>query len=253
MELDRLKQRWQRGETAYGIWLLLGEPWLAEAAAAAGYDYVCVDLQHGLADYDAAVAMIRAVARTEATPIVRVPHNEPGLIGRALDAGALGIVVPMVNSPEEAARAVGACRYAPDGTRSYGPLGAGVLYGQDYGRQANDAVACIPMIETRQAVECVAEILAVPGIDAVYVGPSDLSLTLGLPPRGDHDAEVFGDALRAVVDGCASAGVVAGIHADTRLAPKWHAAGFRMITVASDLGAATTGMRADLAAARAAG
>ncbi|MDY7106880.1 MAG: aldolase/citrate lyase family protein [Actinomycetota bacterium] len=250
MELGRLKQRWRRGETAYGIWLLLNEPWLADAAASAGYDYACVDLQHGLADYRSAVGMIRALADTETTPIVRVPDNEPGLIGRVLDAGALGVVVPMVNTPEEAARAVEACRYTPQGSRSYGPLGAGVLYGTAYRTEANDAVACIPMIETREGVERADEILAVPGIDAVYVGPSDLSLTLGLPPRGDHDADVYGDALRRVLTECEKAGVVAGIHADAALAPKWHGAGFRMITVASDLGAATAGMRADLAASR---
>ena len=180
--MQSLNTLWRDGNTTLGAWLSLRDPLLAEVAATSGYDYVCVDMQHGMSDLGHVVAMLHAMARTPTVPIVRVPWNEQGIIGRVLDAGALGVIIPMVNSVEEAERAVAACRYTPAGTRSFGPLGANVRYGAGYAASANELVACIPMIETRQAVECLDDILSVPGIDAVYVGPADLSLTYGLPP-----------------------------------------------------------------------
>ena len=191
-----LNDIWRDGGGAIGAWLSLRDPFLAEVAATAGYDYVCIDMQHGLADLAQTVTMLHAMARTPAVPLVRVPWNETGIIGRVLDAGALGVIIPMVNTPDEARRAVDACRYAPAGTRSFGPLGAAVRHGADYALEANDAVACIPMIETRQAIESIDEILAVPGIDAAYVGPADLALTYGLPPAIDNPGEPFDGAAR---------------------------------------------------------
>jgi 4-hydroxy-2-oxoheptanedioate aldolase len=169
-----------------------------------------------------------------------------------LDAGALGVIIPMVNSVEEAERAVAACRYTPAGTRSFGPLGANVRYGAGYAASANELVACIPMIETRQAVEALDDILAVPGIDAVYVGPADLSLTYGLPPAADNPGDPFQGALATVVAACQRHGVVPGVHANTALAPARHATGFRMITVGFDALPAMAGLRAEAGAARAA-
>jgi 4-hydroxy-2-oxoheptanedioate aldolase len=192
------------------------------------------------------------MARTPTTPLVRVPWNEPGIIGRVLDAGALGVIIPMVNTPEDAARAVAACRYAPDGSRSYGPLGALARYGPEYVATANQRVLCIPMIETRQAVEAVDDILAVPGIDAVYVGPADLSLTYGLPPGADQADPVFHSALATVVAACQRHGVVPGVHANATLAPARVEAGFRMVTVGFDAMPAMAGLRGEIAKARAA-
>jgi 4-hydroxy-2-oxoheptanedioate aldolase len=245
-----LKQLWRDGGTALGAWISLRDPFLAEVAAASGYDYVNVDMQHGLSDYTHVTAHLQAIARTGAVPTVRVPWNEFGIIGRVLDAGALGVIIPMVNSPEEAERAVAACRYAPVGARSFGPLVAGSRYGADYFASANDAVACIPMIETRQAVEAIDDILAVPGIDAVYVGPADLSITYGLRPAVDQEGDPFDSALATIVDACKRHDVIAGIHANAGLAGKRHAAGFRMITVGMDAAPATTALRADAASAR---
>ena len=156
----------------------------------------------------------------------------------------------MVNDPEAAARAVSACRYAPVGSRSYGPVAAISRYSEDYARVANDTVSCIVMIETAEAVDRIDEILSVPGIDAVYVGPVDLSLTLGLPPDTDHDDERFVTAITRIVDACERHGIVPGIHADATLAPKWAAAGFRMITVGYDQFSVLSGLRTDLARAR---
>ena len=248
--IPSLRPAWAGGATTLGGWISLREPLLAESAGNAGYDYVCIDMQHGLADYDQALVLLHVLARTPTVPLVRVPWNEQGIIGRVLDAGAMGVIIPMVNSVEEARRAVAACRYAPKGARSFGPLGAGSLYGGGYVGQADDLVACIPMIETRQAVEAIDDILAVEGIDAVYVGPADLSITYGLPPAMDNPGEPFDGALATVVAACQRHGVVPGIHTSAARAAKRHAAGFRMMTVGNDAGGAMVGLRADAAAAR---
>jgi 4-hydroxy-2-oxoheptanedioate aldolase len=250
MDTSPLKQRWQDGDTALGAWISLRDPLLAEVAGSAGYDYVCIDMQHGMSDYTHVTAHLHALARTSAVPIVRVPWLEFGIIGRVLDAGALGVIIPMVNSPEEARYAVDACRYAPVGKRSFGPLGASTRYGSGYAATANEVVACIPMIETRQAVESIDDILSVPGIDAAYIGPADLSLTYGLQPRVDQEGDVFDNALATVVDACKRHGVVPGIHANASLAAKRHATGFRMITVGLDASPATAALRADIMSAR---
>ena len=248
---DRLRELWGKGGTALGGWLFLREPLVAEAAALAGYDYVCVDMQHGLVDYGHVVTMLYAMARTDTTPIVRVPWNEPAMIGRVLDAGAYGVIIPMVNTADQARAAVAACRYAPLGSRSMGPVGVSARAGREgYFAGANARVLCIPMIETREAVDNIDEILAVPGIDAVYIGPADLSITYGLEPRTDQDDPGWNAALVRVRDACVRHGVVPGIHADAGLAGRRQAAGFRMITVGFDLGSVMTGMRADLSRSR---
>jgi 4-hydroxy-2-oxoheptanedioate aldolase len=250
---NRLKEKWQAGEATYGVWLAIPSPLVAEAAALAGFDYVCIDMQHGVADYQVAVAMLAAMRGAESTPIVRVPWLEPGIIGRVLDAGALGVVIPMVNSRAEAQAAVAACRYAPAGARSFGPVRAGMAFGADYYSSANDEIACIPMVETRQAVEQVDEILSVPGVDAAYVGPADLSITYGLPPGVDNPGTVFDEAIEAVVASCNRHGVTPGIHSISSLASKRLGNGFRMITVSSDMQSASAGMRNDIKVAQGGG
>jgi 4-hydroxy-2-oxoheptanedioate aldolase len=247
-----LRERWTGGATTLGAWLFLREPFTAEAAGDAGYDYVCIDMQHGLADYRDMVAMVQALSRTPATPIVRVPGNEPTMIGRILDAGALGVIIPMVNTASQAAEAVAACRYAPTGNRSLGPIGAMTRHGSGYFRWANQRVACLPMIETIEAVENIDEILQVPGIDAIYVGPADLSLTLGLPPYMDHADGRFQDALATILDACRRHSVVAGIQASPALAETRAKQGFQMITVGYDQAPVVAALRADLAASRSA-
>jgi 4-hydroxy-2-oxoheptanedioate aldolase len=241
-DVPSLRAIWRDGRTALGAWIFLRDATMVEAAALAGFDYVCIDMQHGLADFHTTVNMLQAIARTPAVPVVRVQSNDPAVIGRALDAGALGIIVPMVNNEEEARRAVAACRYAPDGIRSIGPTAPVARYGTSYILGANELVACIPMIETRQAVDAVDAIAAVPGIDALYVGPADLSLTLGLPPSVDSSNEEFNQALEAVLRACRRHGVVPGIHSNAATAPKRHEAGFRLITCSADQAAAMEGL-----------
>jgi 4-hydroxy-2-oxoheptanedioate aldolase len=246
------QERWNDGVTTLGAWMFLREPLVAEAAGDTGYDYVCIDMQHGLADYRDTVAMLQGLSRTAATPIVRVPWNEPAMIGRVLDAGALGVIIPMVNTAAEAAQAVAACRYAPIGKRSLGPIGAMVRHGSSYFRWANDRVACLPMIETIEAVENIDSILEVPGIDAIYVGPADLSLTLGLPPLMDNADPAFQDALTTILAACKRHDVVAGIQASAALAETRATQGFQMITVGYDQAPVVAALRADLASSRAA-
>ena len=249
MRINKLKAKWKAGEPTFGAWLSIGDPVVAEVAAQSGFDYICVDMQHGGADYTAAVAMLIAISASDATPVVRVPWNEQGIIGRMLDAGAMGIVIPMVNSPAEAEAAVASCRYAPLGARSFGPMRAMTYAGADYFQHANAEVACIPMIETQQAIESLDEILGVPGIDAVYVGPADLAITYGLGPGLDNPAPEYQAALAKVVATCHARGITPGIHCGGALSATRAAQGFRMITASSDLGNVGVGMRKDLAAA----
>lgn len=245
MRENALKRLWAEDKPALGGWLTNASSASAEVFAQAGFDWICVDTQHGLIDYQTSVDMLRAISTSDAVPVVRVPWNEPGIIGKMLDAGALGVIIPMVNSVEEARAAVAACRYYPDGARSFGPTRLGYAYGTDYFANANAEVACIPMIETGRAVEQLDEILLVPGIDAVYVGPADLSITLGQQPRMDNEG-AFEEARLKIARACSARGITPGIHANAQLAEKHAAAGYRMITVSSDLGAMTQGTAADL-------
>ncbi len=160
---NRMRSVWADGKTAFGAWISSREPMLAEAAAQAGYDYVCLDMQHGLISFDHVTTMLGIMARMDTTSIVRVPWNEPGIIGRVLDAGAEGVIIPMVNSPEEARSAVNSCFYGPKGTRSMGPTGLSARSaGGSYFSMANSDVICIPMIETKTAVEQLDEFLRFP-------------------------------------------------------------------------------------------
>lgn len=249
MRTNTVKAKWASGEVTFGAWLSIPSSFSAEIMANQGFDWVCVDMQHGVLDYQVALTMLQAIGATATIPFVRVPWNEPGIIGKALDAGAMGVIIPMVNSVAEAKQAVAACRYFPQGARSFGPTRATYYAGTDYFTGANREVACIPMIETRQAVEHLDEILAVPGIDAVYVGPADLSITYGLPP-GMANGGAFEEARVLIAKKCAEHGVTAGIHANASLAEKHASAGYRMITISGDAVAIPMQAQADLKTAR---
>jgi 4-hydroxy-2-oxoheptanedioate aldolase len=250
MAMRTLRQMWADGDSAVGGWLSIPATLSAEVMARAGFDYVCVDTQHGSVEYQITVELIRAIEHGGSCPIVRVPWNEPGIIGKMLDAGAHGVIIPMVNTVAEAEAAVAAARYAPHGgSRSFGPTVVAPRH-DDYVAWAERNVAVIPMIETEQAVANLPEILQVPGIDGVYVGPADLSLTLGLPP-GNNDGETsFDEAYATIVSECDKAGVVPGCHATPTLVPKRFEQGFRMVTAIADQLALRDGANAALATAR---
>lgn len=247
MRENTVKTKWRAGEVTYGAWLTIPSSLSAEALAHQGYDWICIDMQHGAIDYAAAFSMLTAMGATPTIPFVRVPWNDFSIINRVLDAGAMGVIVPMVNSAGEARAAVSACRYAPKGARSWGPIRASIALGADYFQRADDEIACIVMVETTQAVERLDDILAVPGIDAVYVGPADLSITLGLPPGPDNGG-AFEEARVRIAKTCNARGTAAGMHANASLAAKHVAAGYRMITITQDLVAMTSAAAADLGA-----
>ncbi|MGZ4772999.1 MAG: HpcH/HpaI aldolase family protein, partial [Ilumatobacteraceae bacterium] len=169
--MDTLRAQWNEGRDTLGVWLTIPSIISAEAVARVGYDYVCIDNQHGVNDYQQTVAMAQAVLLGGGTPICRVPWNEPGIIGKMLDAGIEGVIVPMVNSVAEAQAVVRAGRYAPMGARSFGPVVAGMRRPNHFD-WSGDGIAIIPMIETVEAIANLDDILAVPGIDAIYVGPA---------------------------------------------------------------------------------
>lgn len=247
--MTSLREKWAAGDETLGLWLSIPSFVTAEITARQPVDYVCVDTQHGVIDYAQSAGMIQAIELTGGTPIVRVPWNEPGIIGKTLDAGAHGVIVPMVNTREQAEAVVRAARYAPDGTRSWGPVMAGLRHA-DNRAWAADHIAVIPMIETTEALANLDEILSTPGIDAIYVGPADLSVSLGLAPYGNDGNPVFDDALATIVDACRRHGVVPGVHSTGALTPRRREQGFRMITVTSDGLATRAGYTSELAAAR---
>ncbi len=245
-----MRERWASDEPAIGGWLGIPSASSAEMVARRDFDYVCVDLQHGLVDYSDLWPMLQAINIGTATPLVRVPWNEPGIIGKSLDAGARGIVIPMVNTAAEAEAAVQACRYAPDGSRSYAGTRVVRQEGSDYFANANTDVAVIPMVETVEAVANLDDILSVAGVDAVYVGPSDLSVSLGLKPGNNDGEPSFDAAVATILDGCARHDVIAGCHTVSELCQRRAGQGFRMITVTSDTVALTRALDDELCRAR---
>ena len=248
---NTLKKSWNEGHTTIGLWISTADAAALEPLGNIGYDYICFDLQHGLIDYTAVTPGLQALNRSSCMSLARVPWNEPGIIGKVLDAGTMGVIIPMVNTPEEAERAVAACRYAPMGSRSWGPARAASSLGGDYHRDANSHLACIPMIETKQAVENLEDILDVEGIDAVYVGPADLSISYGLAPATDHpDSAVYQEALAKIVEVSTARGVTPGIHTIPDMVQHRRNQGFRMITATSNLLAQLAGARNALSVAR---
>jgi 4-hydroxy-2-oxoheptanedioate aldolase len=220
--------------TGIGGWCVTPSSFMAEVMARIGFDWICIDAQHGLIDYQAMLGMLQGVSGSGVAPLVRVPWNEPAWIMKALDAGAAGVIVPMVNSPEEARLAAGACRYPPQGYRSWGPTRAS-LGVPDYGpEQANESVICAVMVETVAALDRLEEILAVSGVDAVFMGPSDFAISMGLQPRSDEPEHRR--RLEAVPAVCREHGVVAGIACGSiEMLQRWRAAGYTMLSLPSDL------------------
>ncbi|MGB3683477.1 MAG: aldolase/citrate lyase family protein, partial [Rubrobacteraceae bacterium] len=214
-------------------------------------DYVCVDGQHGLADLASMVSIFQATDAAGATPLARVLANDAGLIGRTLDAGAMGVIVPLVNNAEEAARAVAACRYPPDGSRSYGPVRASEVIGsKDPGALAGE-VLCFVMVETREGLERVEEIAATPGLDGIYVGPADLALSLGLAPTLEITEKAHVEAVDRIKEACRENGIAAGIHCGSGGWARKHAeAGFEVVTVTMDAKLLTEAARHELEVAR---
>ena len=231
-----LKSIWQQGGAVINGWCAIPSSWSAELMGRAGFDSVTLDLQHGLINYDTAIPMLQALSTTGTVPLARVPWNEPGIIMKMLDAGAQGIICPMINTREECERFVGACRYFPGGYRSFGPTRAGLI-NKDYYATANTSILTLAMIETETAINNLEEILSVPGLDAVYIGPADLAITLGSAPKTVYDAAdiKLNTALDTIVAGCKKHGIVPGMHcAGATHAKAMIARGLQFTTLLSD-------------------
>lgn len=244
-----LREGWRQGKAAVGVWNAIDSALVVEAVASLRPDYVCVDMQHGNAAEGQLVSLLQAVALGGATPIVRVPEANPATIMKALDAGALGVIVPLVESAEQATRAVEACRFPPAGKRSFGPFRASITHGTNDPREL-EKVACIAMIETRAGIEHLDEIVATEGLTAIYLGPSDLSLALGLAP-GSIEAPEFIATAEKIRLACAEHGVVAGMHCyDGATAKRAVEQGFGMVTVAIDLRSLRQALAVEIGVAR---
>lgn len=252
MKQNPLLELWNQDRTAFTGWLSIPGSWSAEVMAQAGFDAVVIDLQHGLAGNDGMVAMLQAIGTTGAAPIVRVPWNEPSAVMRALDAGAYGVICPMVNSRAECEAFVGACRFPPDGGRSFGPTRSLVSIGPDYLARSRSFAVAFAMIETAEALANLEAIAGVPGLDGLFLGPWDLSLALGLERPGNLEDPVLLAACDRVIAAARKHGLVAGIYADSaaqglRLAAR----GFRMVNIATDSALLQRGAAAELAQAKA--
>ena len=216
-------------------WLAIPDSFSAETMAHQGWDSLTIDLQHGVVDYPSMLGMLQAISTTATVPVVRVPWLEPGILMKTLDAGAYGVICPMVNTREDAEKLVSWTHYAPRGTRSFGPI-RGLLYGgPDYPQHANDTIVTFAMIETAKALDNLDDILSVEGLDAVYIGPSDLSLSLGCKPTFDDVDPKAAEAIDYVLARAKAHGVVAGIHnGSPEAALRRIEKGFQFVTISSD-------------------
>ena len=197
MSGNPLKDRLVAGHPAFGGWCTTGSPFAAELIALQGFDWVGLDAQHGLWSYDSLLWSMMALARTGRGIVVRMPSRDGAAAGRMLDAGAHGVIFPMIETADHAREAVDACRIHPGGRRSFGPLRASQSFGRDP-VAVSDGALCIVMIETALGVDNVEEIAAVPGVDCIYIGPADLAITMGLPPGMDPVPGPHADGIERV-------------------------------------------------------
>ena len=241
MTLEKIR----RGEPAFGLACATGEPVLLEAIAHAGFDWIWIETQHGYWSYDRMLHAMQIIGAEGPTPIVRPAANEFARINLALDAGALGLIVPMVNSPEEARQAVFAARYAPRGGRSSGGGRTWVVYGDDYPEKANDQILVAVMIETVEALECVEEIAAVDDLDCIFIGPADLAVSMGVERFGaEHE-----QALQRILDASEAAGVPGGFPCGSvEDALRRAEQGFRLVHCGSEFGMVRSGLAATMKA-----
>ena len=252
MRENRLRTLWKNDQAAVNGWLAIPNSFSAETMAHQGWDTLTIDLQHGVIDYQALVPMLQAISTTATVPIVRVPWLEPGIIMKSLDAGAYGLICPMVNTREDAQKFVAWTSYAPKGTRSFGPIRALLYGGADYAAHANNTIVRFAMIETAQALDNLDAIMSVEGLDAIYIGPSDLSLALGCRPVFDDVDPPVAQAIDHILERAKAHGIQAGVHngvpegALARIAK-----GFRFVTISSDARLMAAGSQQVLAKMRA--
>lgn len=233
-----LRALWAQDLPAFGLWTVFADPVVAELVAASDVDFAVVDLQHGFATFSELPALLQAMRSGGMAPLVRVPWNEPAPIMRAADSGAAGVLVPMVNSVAEARAAVDACRFPPQGARSWGPMWGGVRAdGAPAPEVANAALLCFVMVETQTGIDDLENIVAVPGVDGVFIGPNDLALSCGHGRATYRDSEAVVRLLDNAIAACTAGGVVPGLFcSDPEMALHWAGRGARLLSAGTDMG-----------------
>ncbi len=235
MRANPILESWKAGKAVVNGWLAIPSSFSAEVMAHQGWDAITIDTQHGLIDYIDAVYMMQAISTTNVPMTARVPWNDPAAIMKLLDAGAQGIIAPMINSREECERFIGAVKYPPLGYRSNGPIRAVLYSGSDYVKKANETILAIAMIETDKAVQNLDEILTTPGLDGIYIGPADLALSYGREPRLDPTDQFIYDKMMEILAGCKRHNIPAGLHCGTaEFALEMIEKGFLLTTIAND-------------------
>lgn len=235
MRPNAVKQLFRQRKPALTAWCSVGNPYSAETLGHAGFDAIVVDLQHGMIFLEQAMPMLAAISSTPAMPLVRISENQFFEANKMLDAGAYGIICPMIDDVAAAERFVAACRYPPAGRRSFGPT-RGLLYGgADYFEHANDEILTLGMIETPQGMANLDAIAAVPGLDGLFVGPSDLSLALGLPPAPNWSSGPLATAIDQILAAARKHGKMAGIFCGSiEFAAAMKDKGFDLINISND-------------------
>ena len=248
MRKNKLKELFKAGKPIINSWLAVPSSFSAEVMANQGWDSLTIDMQHGLIDYSNAVNMLQSISTTKTTPMARVNWNEPGQIMKILDAGCYGIICPMVSNRKEAENFIQACQYPPNGYRSFGPIRASIYAGDDYAKHANHEIFKLAMIETKEALEKLDEILDTPNLDGIYIGPADLSLAVGEEPGFDkpESTKAYKEILR-ILDAAKKRNLLAGLHNGTaEYAQKMIEKGFNLVTVGSDSRYIAAGSKSDL-------
>lgn len=246
--VNPLRRLWSEGRCAANGWIACPSILSAEALAVAGWDSITVDLQHGTADYAALLTLLPVIERSGAAALVRVPWLDEASIMRALDAGALGIIAPMIETEDDARRLVKACLYAPHGGRSFGPVRARLVFGDGYWQAANREILPLAMIETRAAMDNLDAIAATPGLAGLYVGPADLALAHGFPPGFDRQEPDMLAKLERVRLACKANGIATCIHCgDPAYAVRMAAEGFELTSIGSDARFIEAGSRSAMA------
>ena len=232
---NKLFDIWKQDKASINAWLSIPNSFTAEAFGKMGWDSVTVDMQHGQNDYSSSIAMIQALSNSNTVPMTRVPWNEPGIIMKMLYLGVQGIIAPMINTKDDCEKFVSYCYYPPLGQRSFGPMRAQVVYGSDYYQHANKNIVSLAMIETKQAVENLDEILSVPHLTGIYIGPADMSSSYGLPPKFDVREDPVFSNIKMIAKKAKEKGKIAGIHnGSVKYMKEMMQYGFQFTTLLSD-------------------
>ena len=236
MRKNKLKDIFKQGGSAINGWLQIPNSFTAELMANQSWDSLTLDMQHGVIDYSHAISMLQAISTTNVVPLARVNWNEPGQIMKILDAGAYGIICPMVSNRKEAENFVQACMYPPSGYRSYGPIRGLVYGGADYADEANNEILKFAMIETKESLDNLDEIMQTPGLDGIYIGPADLSLAIGEKPSFDKpEGDPVYEVIMKILEHAKKNKIIAGIqNAQPEYADKMIKKGFQLVTIGTD-------------------